>query len=92
MILLTPDLRARLLANGRRRGLDHEPVAKFFNPLGAATWLATELNEDGTLYTVSPILASGRPSQAPSACPKWNPCAFRSTWASSATSKEGAMT
>ncbi len=41
MILSTPDLRARLLANGRRRpGVDHVPLAKFFNPLGAAaaTW------------------------------------------------------
>jgi hypothetical protein len=47
MILLTPDLRARLLANGRQSGVDHSPVIKFFNPLGAATWLATELDEDG---------------------------------------------
>lgn len=47
MILLTPDLRERLLANGRRRGFDHVPVVKFFNPLGIGTWLATELDEDG---------------------------------------------
>src|SRR5215470_5757846 len=47
MILLTPDLRARLLGNGRQSGFDHFPVVKFFNPLGAATWLATELDEDG---------------------------------------------
>jgi len=47
MILLTPELRERLLANGRRRGLDHVPVVKFFNPLGIGTWLATELDEDG---------------------------------------------
>ena len=33
MILLPQDLRERLLANGRRRGLDHVPVVKFFNPL-----------------------------------------------------------
>jgi hypothetical protein len=34
MILLTPELRECLLANGRRRGLDHVPIVKFFNPLG----------------------------------------------------------
>jgi hypothetical protein len=47
MILLTPDLRERLLANGRKRNLDHVPVVKFFNPLGVGTWLATELEKDG---------------------------------------------
>lgn len=46
MILLTPELRDRLLSNGRQRDIDHVPVVKFFNPLGAATWLATELDED----------------------------------------------
>lgn len=43
MQLLTPDLRARLLANGAAPG-DHLPVVKFFNPIGAATWLLTELD------------------------------------------------
>jgi hypothetical protein len=47
MILLTSDLRERLLANGRKRSVDHVPVVKFFNPLGACTWLATELEEGG---------------------------------------------
>jgi hypothetical protein len=47
MILLTPELRERLLANGRERDTDHIPVAKFFNPLGEGVWLATELDEDG---------------------------------------------
>jgi hypothetical protein len=56
MILLTPDLRGRLLANGRRRGLDHVPVVKFFDPLGVGTWLATELDEDGdTLYGLADL-------------------------------------
>lgn len=56
MILLTQDLRERLLANGRRRGLDHVPVVKFFNPLGIGTWLATELDEDGdTLYGLADL-------------------------------------
>jgi hypothetical protein len=56
MILLTPDLRERLLANGRRRDLDNVPVVKFFNPLGVGTWLATELDEDGdTLFGLADL-------------------------------------
>jgi hypothetical protein len=56
MILLTQDLRERLLANGRRGGLDHAPVVKFFNPLGVGTWLATELDEDGdTLFGLADV-------------------------------------
>lgn len=47
MILLTEELRERLLANGRERNADHIPVVKFFNPLGEGTWLATELDADG---------------------------------------------
>lgn len=46
MQLLTPELRARLLANGAAPG-DHLPVVKFFNPIGAATWLFSELDADG---------------------------------------------
>lgn len=56
MILVTSDLRERLLANGRRGGLDHVPVLKFFNPLGIGTWLATELDEDGdTLFGLADL-------------------------------------
>jgi hypothetical protein len=56
MILLTPELRERLLANGRRRGLDHVPVVKFFNPLCIGTWLVTELDEDGdTLFGLADL-------------------------------------
>ena len=46
MQLLTQDLRARLIANGQTQG-DHAPVVKFFSPVGAATWLFSELDEDG---------------------------------------------
>ena len=50
MLLLTQDLRARLIANDKSRG-DHTPVVKFFSPVGAATWLFSELDEDGdTLF------------------------------------------
>ena len=56
MILLTDDLRERLLANGRDPGADHVPVVKFFNPLGEGVWLATELDGDGdTLYGLADL-------------------------------------
>jgi hypothetical protein len=60
MILLTPQLRFALRANDMARRAaaredqpepDPVPVVKFFNPLGAATWLASELDADGdTLF------------------------------------------
>ncbi len=55
MILLTPELHAALRANAeqylRDPRSDPVPVARFFSPVGAATWLATELYDDGdTLF------------------------------------------
>lgn len=65
MILLTPDLRFALRANdinrrvaaqGGRPEPDPAPVVKLFNPLGAATWLATELGEDDdTLFGLADL-------------------------------------
>lgn len=65
MILLTPDLRAALYANAaaHRRAIesggiepDPLPVVKFFSPVGAATWLATELDADGdTLFGLADL-------------------------------------
>lgn len=56
MILLPPDLREKLLANGADRGPDHAPVRKLFNPCGAATWLASELYADGdTLFGLADL-------------------------------------
>lgn len=56
MILLTPELRDRLQINGRERDVDHVPVVKFFNPVVAATWLATELDDDGeTLFGLADL-------------------------------------
>lgn len=65
MILLTPGLRFALRANDIvRRAADRDgkaapdprPVVKFFNPLGAATWLATELARDGdTLFGLADL-------------------------------------
>lgn len=56
MILLTDELRAQLLANGRIRDADHVPVVKFFNPLGEGVWLTTELGPDGdTLFGLADL-------------------------------------
>ncbi len=65
MILLTPDLRFALRANDiapraadreGRRAPDPAPVVKFFNPAGAATWLATELDtDDDTLFGLADL-------------------------------------
>lgn len=65
MILLPPDLRAVLCANDAARRVascegrsepDPVPVLKLFNPIGAATWLATELYEDGdTLFGLADL-------------------------------------
>lgn len=58
MMLLTKELRTKLLKNGAvnaaniaRDGktVDFKPVVKFFNPCGAATWLVSEMHEDGNL-------------------------------------------
>ena len=65
MILLTHELRIALRLNdaarraAERRGEDAPdpmPVLKLFNPLGAATWLASELQPDGdTLFGLADL-------------------------------------
>lgn len=64
MILLTPDIRYALRANAissaaaqaQEKPFDPVPVVKFFNPLGAATGLATELHSDGdTLFGLADL-------------------------------------
>ncbi|MFB0875845.1 MULTISPECIES: DUF2958 domain-containing protein [unclassified Sphingobium] len=64
MNLLTAELRFALRANDISRRacgekgqrFDPPPVVKLFNPLGAATWLATELDEDGdTLFGLADL-------------------------------------
>lgn len=54
MKLLTKAQREQLLDNGRRQAavkgtpdeIDLPPVVKLFNPVGAATWLLTEIDPD----------------------------------------------
>lgn len=49
--LFTAAQLSRLSHNAHLAEADHVPVAKLFNPCGAATWLVTELDEDGdTLF------------------------------------------
>jgi hypothetical protein len=47
MILITDNIRARLLANGAaEQETDYIPVVKFFDPSGPATWIITEMMPD----------------------------------------------
>jgi hypothetical protein len=64
MILLTPELREHLRANDRAhheaqarngREPDPVPVVRFFNPVGQATWLATEIDQDGILFGLADL-------------------------------------
>ena len=65
MMLVTPTIRDALRANARarcealRRGtevrFDPVPIVRFFNPVGAATWLATEMDEDGILFGLADL-------------------------------------
>lgn len=64
MTILPAHLRFALNANGltgrirAARGVrfDPCPLVKFFNPVGAATWLATEIDEDGdTLFGLADL-------------------------------------
>jgi hypothetical protein len=50
MNLISDELRAQLLANGRQsladEGFDPRPVVKLFTPDAGATWLLTEIDPD----------------------------------------------
>lgn len=64
MILVTPEIRTQLrtndgarlsaLASGMREP-DPVPVVRFFDPVGHATWLATEIDEDGILFGLADL-------------------------------------
>jgi hypothetical protein len=64
MIALPHSIRFALRANAmtsriheqRGQSFDPLPVVKFFNPLGAATWIATELyDDDDTLFGLADL-------------------------------------
>ncbi len=51
MKLLTQEIHKKLRQTAQDPDADHYPAVKFFDPCGRATWLLTELNEDGdTLF------------------------------------------
>ena len=53
---LPAEIANELRANARNPGGDALPIVKFFNPTGAATWLATELADDGdTLFGLADL-------------------------------------
>ena len=55
-VLLTADHICSLQANALLADGDHPPVVKLFNPAGAATWLATELDADAdTLFGLADL-------------------------------------
>jgi hypothetical protein len=64
MKLLTPALEAQLRANlatridtlsrGEREP-DPKPVVRLFSPVGAATWLATEIDADGIFFGLADL-------------------------------------
>lgn len=74
MIVLPATIRYALRANDINRRAaaqldkpepDPPPVVKFFNPLGAQTWLATELGEDGDVLHGLADLGFGCPEIGP---------------------------
>ncbi|GGO94119.1 DUF2958 domain-containing protein [Stakelama pacifica] len=74
MIVLPPIVRYALRANhiNRRAAAEREiaepdpvPLIKFFNPLGAQTWLATELGEDNDALWGLADLGFGCPEIGP---------------------------
>ncbi len=65
MMLVTQAIRDALRANDRARcaalacgseaRFDPVPVVRFFNPVGAATWLAIEMDDDGILFGLADL-------------------------------------
>ncbi|MBU0825420.1 MAG: DUF2958 domain-containing protein [Alphaproteobacteria bacterium] len=64
MKLLTPELEAQLRANltsridaaeRAQREPDPPPVVRLFSPVGAATWLATEIDTDGIFFGLADL-------------------------------------
>ena len=49
MLLITKEIKKQLEKNATNTEQDHKPVLKLFNPVGAATWLLTEL-KDGIAF------------------------------------------
>ena len=56
MKLLTKEIERKLRANHKatiEAGInkpDHKPAVKYFSPVGAATWLITEIDQDNIMF------------------------------------------
>ena len=62
MDLVTPELRERLIANGRNPDSDRVPLVKWFNPAGAGTWLIVDADpEDPDIHFGLMDLGFGTP-------------------------------
>ncbi len=62
MELVTPELRERLIANGRNPDSDRVPLVKWFNPAGAGTWLIVDADpEDPDIHFGLMDLGFGTP-------------------------------
>ena len=62
MELVTPELRATLLANRKTPDRDLPPAAKFSNPAGAGTWLVVDAEpEDSDILSCLADLGFGTP-------------------------------
>jgi hypothetical protein len=61
VMLMTKPERAKLEANGRTREENARPVVKLFTPDGNATWLVSELAEDGDTMFALCDLGMGSP-------------------------------
>ena len=46
---LVANWQAQAPVKGTRNEIDHKPVVKLFNPVGAGTWLISELEPDSSL-------------------------------------------
>ena len=64
MMLLTPEIREALCANDPARRAasakaapqpDPTAALRFFNPVGQATWLATEIDSDGVMFGLADV-------------------------------------
>ena len=55
MKLLTKAIEKKLRANAADPDGNHKPVMKLFNPTGAATWLISEMDENGTMFGLADL-------------------------------------
>ena len=61
MKLLTKEIKAKLEKNRNMGWQEAKPIVKFFNPVGNATWLIGEIEEDGDTMFGLCDLGTGEP-------------------------------